>query len=75
MLLPLASLVKISNSRSVTAARMALAASWLLAVIGISWSRIRYKSFPAIWGESTDSPAAVALTAAMIALGGALLRM
>jgi hypothetical protein len=44
-------------------------------VIGISRSRIRYRSFPAICGESTDSPAAVALTASMIAFGGAVLRM
>ena len=33
------------------------------------------QEFPGDLGESTDSPAAVASTAAMIALGGAVLRM
>ena len=51
LLLPLAS-VKISSSRSVRAARIALAASWLLAVIGMSRSRMRSRSFPAIWGRA-----------------------
>jgi hypothetical protein len=75
LLLPLASRSKISSSRSVRTARIALAALSLVVVTGMSRSRMRCRSFPAIWEEMTDSPAAVALTAAMIALGGAVLRM
>jgi hypothetical protein len=44
-------------------------------VTGMSRSRMRCRTFPAIWEEMTDSPAAVGLTAAMIAFGGAVLRM
>ena len=74
LLLPLASWVKISSSRSVTAARIAIAVLPLV-LTGRSSSRMRCKSFPATCGERTDSPAAVALTALMIASGGAVLRM
>jgi len=73
--LPLASRSKICSSRSVRTARISLAAFSLVVVIGISRSRMRCRSFPAIWEEMTDSPAAVARTAAMIASGGAVLRM
>jgi hypothetical protein len=75
LLLPLASRSKISSSRSVRTARIALAALSLVLVTGKSRSRMRCRSFPAIWEEMTDSPAAVALTAAMIAFGGAVLSM
>jgi hypothetical protein len=51
---------------------MASAALSLSAVMGTSRSRIRSSSLPAIFEESTDSPAAVARTAATMAAGGAL---
>ena len=74
LLSPLASRLKISSSRSVRAARIVTAAlSGLLT--GMSSSRMRCRSLPAICGERTESPAAVAWTALMIASAGALLRM
>jgi hypothetical protein len=39
------------------------AVAWLGVVRGMWVSRIRSSSFPATWGESTHSPAAVALMA------------
>jgi hypothetical protein len=74
LLSPLARRLKISSSRSVRAAPIATAA---LSVFwtGMSSSRMRCRSFPAIYGEITDSPAAVARTALTIASAGALLRM
>jgi hypothetical protein len=69
LLLPLASCLKISSSRSVRAARMATAAIALV-LTGMSCSRMRCRSLPAIFEDSTDSPAAVALTALVIASTG-----
>jgi len=75
LLFPLASRSKISTSRRVRAARIALAALSLVAVTGMSRSRMRCRSFPAIWEEITDSPPAVAFTATMISSGVAVLRI
>lgn len=74
LLSPLARRVKISSSLSVRTARIAAAAPSVVFTGMSSW-RMCWRSLPAIWGESTDSPAAVARTALMMASAGALLRM
>ena len=50
-------------------------AAMALVLTGMSSSRMRCRSFPAIFEDSTDSPAAVALIALMIVSTGALLSM
>ena len=73
LFLPLARRLKISSSRSVgrRGSRLRRCRYWWWT----GMSRMRCSSFPAIWEETTDSPDAVALTAALIASGDSVFRM